>query len=136
MDRPVCDFPIFYSIVRCFSHRAVEALLPYIKGTLELLPLDGLEDAYVGVHCIRWIEDAADLEGVDQNRISIHSSTFVPKLYAKSVAGLDVFGVPEMITKLSVSERFKNAVESNELVGLEFREVTLANSGGPKAAHI
>lgn len=126
MGRSVCDFPIFYSIVRCFSHRAIEALLPYIKGALEVLPLDGLDDAYAGVHCIRWVEGAADLEGVDQSRISIHSSAFVPKLHAQSVAGLDVFGVPEMITKLFVSERFKNAVESAKLAGLEFREVALS----------
>jgi hypothetical protein len=32
-------------------------------------------------------------------------------LNAKAVAGYDVFGVPEMITKLFVSERFKDVVE-------------------------
>lgn len=123
--RAICDFPIFYSIVRCFSRRALQALLPYVEGGLEVLPLDGLDDAYVGMHCIRWIEGAANLDGVDQNRVSIHSTAFVPRLHAKPVDGLDVFGVPEMVTKLFVSERFKNAVELHGLVGLEFREVEL-----------
>ena len=90
-----------------------------------MLPLDGLDDAYVGVHCIRWIDGAANLAGVDQDKLSIHSANFVPRLNAKAIAGYDVFGVPEMITKLFVSERFKDAVEQNGLVGLQFREVEL-----------
>ena len=90
-----------------------------------MLPLDGLDDAYVGVHCTRWLEGAANLAGVDQDKTSIHSANFVPRLNAKAVAGYDVFGVPEMITKLFVSERFKDVVEQHELVGLQFKEVTL-----------
>lgn len=125
-DRPACDFPIFYSIVRCFSRRALQTLTPYIEGALEVLPLIGLGDTYAGVHCVRWVEGAANLEGVDQNRVSIHSSAFVPRLHSKLISGLDVFGVPEMITKLFVSDRFKRAVESHGLTGLEFREVALS----------
>lgn len=123
--RPSCDFPIFYSIVRCISRRALHALSAYIETGLEVLPLDGLDDAYVGVHCTRWLEGAANLAGVDQDKTSIHSANFVPRLNAKAVAGYDVFGVPEMITKLFVSERFKDVVEQHELVGLQFKEVTL-----------
>jgi hypothetical protein len=125
MQRPTCDFPMFYSTVRCFSRRALESLAFCIKEGLEVLPLDGLADAYVGVHCIRWLDGAANLEGVDQNKVSIHSANFVPALNAKVVQGYDVFGVPEMITKLFVSERFKEAVEQNGLLGFRFREVVL-----------
>ena len=57
--------------------------------------------------------------------MSIHSANFIPRLNATAVAGYDIFGVPEMITKLFVSERFKDAVERLGLVGLEFREVEL-----------
>lgn len=124
--RPTCDFPIFYSTVRCFSRRALELLAPCINGGLEVLPLKGLEDAYVGVHCIRWIEGAANLERVDQDKVSIHSANFVPRLNAKVIQGYDIFGVPEMITKLFVSERFKDTVEQNGLVGFRFREVALS----------
>ncbi len=123
--RPTCDFPIFYSIVRCFSRRVLHALSACIEGGLEVLPLDGLDDAYVGVHCIRWLEGAADLAGVDQDKVSIHSANFVPRLNAKAVQGYDVFGVPEMVTKLFVSERFKDVVEQHGFTGLQFREVTL-----------
>lgn len=123
--RPTCDFPIFYSTVRCLSRRALESLSSCISGGLEVLPLDGLEDAYVGVHCIRWLEGAANLDGVDQDKVSIHSANFVPCLKAKAIDGYDLFGVPEMITKLFVSERFKDAVEQHGLVGFRFREVPL-----------
>lgn len=123
--RPICDFPIFYSIVRCFSRRALEALSPYTEGALEALPLDGLDDAYVAVHCIRWLDCAANFTGVDQDRISIFSVNFVPRLNAEAVADHDLFGVPEIRTKLFVSEHFKNAVERNGLIGLQFREVEL-----------
>jgi hypothetical protein len=123
--RPTCDFPIFYSIVRCFSRRALQALSACIEGGLEVLPLDGLDDAYVGVHCIRWVEGAANLIGVDQDKVSIHSANFVPRMNAKALGSYDVFGVPEMITKLFVSERFKDLVERQGLVGLQFREVAL-----------
>ena len=123
--RLICDFPIFYSIVRCFSRRALEALSPYTEGALEALPLDGLDDAYVAIHCIRWLDRAASFTGVDQDKISIFSFNFVPRLNAGAVAGHDVFGVPELRTKLFVSERFKDAVERNGLIGLQFREVEL-----------
>lgn len=123
--RAACDFPIFYSIVRCFSRRALEALAFCTSGGLEVLSLNGLDDAYVGVHCIRWLEGAANLDGIDQDEVSIHSANFVPRLHAKAMQGFDVFGVPEMITKLFVSERFKAAVEQNGLVGFRFREVAL-----------
>jgi hypothetical protein len=123
--RPACDFPIFYSIVRCFSRRALAALSTCIEGGVEVLGLDGLEGDYAGVHCIRWIEGAADLSGIDPSKVSIHSANFVPRLKAHAVAGYDIFGVPEMITKLFVGERFKDAVERNGLVGLEFKEVEL-----------
>ena len=122
---PTCDFPTFYSIVRCFSRRALQALSALIEGGLEVLPLAGLADAYVGIHCIRWVEGAANLEGIDQDQVSINSINFVPRLNAKAVDGFDVFGVPEMITKLFVSERFKVAVEQHRLVGFQFREVEL-----------
>jgi hypothetical protein len=125
--RAICDFPMFYSIVRCFSERAVKVLAPYIDGGLELLPLDGLDGRYVGVHCIRWIEGAVNLEGVDQRRVSIHSFNFVPQLSESALKDCgDVFGVPELITKLFVSDRFKAAVEQHGLIGLQFREVPVS----------
>jgi hypothetical protein len=103
----------------------MQTLGDLIEGSLEVLALDGLEDRYVGVHCIRWIEGAADLRGVDQANLSIHSTSFLPRLWSNAVEGQDIFGVPEMITKLFVSERFKDAVEQGGLVGFEFREVDL-----------
>lgn len=123
--RPTCDFPMFYSVVRCFSRRALEALSIYTEGALEMLPLDGLDDMYVGIHCILWLDGAANLTGVDQDQISIYSINFVPRLNADFVMGHDVFGVPEIRAKLFVSERFKDAVERNGLIGLTFREVEL-----------
>lgn len=124
-SRPTCDFPVFYSTVRCFSRRALAALSTCIEDGVEILQLDGLGGEYVGVHCIRWIDGAANLIGVNQDKVSIHSSNFVPRLNAEAVANFDIFGTPEMITKLFVSEKFKYAVEKHDLVGLEFREVDL-----------
>lgn len=123
--RPICDFPVFYSIVRCFSRRALEALSPCIEGGIEVLQLDGLDGLYVGIHCTRWIAGGANLSGIDQQRVSIHSASFVPCLNAKAVAGYDIFGLPEMITKLFVSQHFKDVVEQQGLLGLEFREAEL-----------
>lgn len=120
-----CDFPVFYSIVRCFSQHAIRSLSGFIDGGLEVLALDGLDGRYVGVHCVRWIEGAVDLQGIDLAKVSIHSNNFLPRLRADPVQGYDIFGVPEMITKLFVSERFKEAVEQCGLVGFEFREVEL-----------
>lgn len=125
MNRPTCDFPIFYSTVRCFSRRALESLSTHMEGGLEVLPLEGLNDEYVGVHCIRWLEGASNLAGIDQDKVSIHSSNFIPTLRATAVDGYDLFGVPEMISKLFVSEHFKEAVEAHGLVGFRFREVPL-----------
>ena len=61
--------------------------------------------------------------GVDQDKVSIHSTSFVPRINAKVLGSHDVFGVLEMVTKVFVSERFRDLVERQGLVGLQFREV-------------
>ena len=123
-DRPHCDFPIFHPIVRCISNRACEALGWQLRGSMELLPLQGLAGEYVGAHCIRWL-DAACFDGIDLNRVSVNSTLFVPTLRAESIDGNDIFGIREMITKVFVSEKVRQIIESNELVGCEFHRVPL-----------
>jgi hypothetical protein len=50
---------------------------------------------------------------------------YLPTLRRQSVAGCEVFGVREMVTKLFVSARFRDAVIAHQLTGLEFHEVPL-----------
>jgi hypothetical protein len=103
------------------SHRAVDVLRKFFDGSVELLPIDGIGESYTGFHCVNWL-DAAELEYVDQNRQSIHSSLFVPTLNIDIIRGQDVFGDPRMVTKLFVSEQVRRAVISNHLTGLEFHQ--------------
>ena len=124
-NRPYCDFPIFHPIVRCFSNRTCKALGLYLRGSMELLPLHGLAGEYVGAHCIRWL-DAACFDGIDLNRVSVHSTLFVPTLKAELIGENDIFGVKEMITKVFVSGKVRQIVELNQLVGCEFHRVPLS----------
>lgn len=121
-NRLVCDFPIFHPIVRCCSRRASEVLSGFLTNNVELLPLVGLDDEYVGIHCINWLDGAHVRFDRDDN---IHSTMYLPTLRRQSVAGCEVFGVREMVTKLFVSARFRDAVIAHQLTGLEFHEVPL-----------
>ena len=89
------------------------------------MPLKNVGD-YIGFHCINWLE-AADLEGVDQERFSIHSTRFVPRLKSEIVSSQHVFGVPQMIAKLFVSSTVKQEIEDSGFTGLDFYEVELTS---------
>ena len=123
-NRPSCDFPIFHPVVRCISQRAAEVLEPFIQGSLELLPINGLGGEYVGIHCIRWAE--ALVPQALPRSTSIHSTLYTPRLVLSAVAGLEIFGVEPMVTKLFVSPAVKAAVEAAGLTGLDFYPVELA----------
>lgn len=122
-DRPRCDFPVFHPIVRCISNRACEAIDSFFSGNVELLALQGLSSEYVGIHCIRWLDEAVNFDGVDQSRVNINSTLFVPTLRAEAIGEHDIFGVKELITKVFVSEKVRQVVESHQLVGCEFHRV-------------
>lgn len=121
---PSCDFPNLHPILNCMSIAVTEAIAPYLSESVELLALEGLGGNYTGVHCIRWI-DAANLDGIDVDKISIYATSFVPTLKAEAIGNLDFFGVEGMVAKLFVSAQIKRLIEANGLTGCEFHPVPL-----------
>ena len=119
--RPMCDFPIFHPIVRCISKRAASVLTPFSEGSLEFLPLLGLSDEYVSIHCIEWKQGL--IAEHDDPSISIHSTLYAPRLERATVSGSDIFGVLPLVAKLFVSQPVKDAIEQAQLTGLDFHPV-------------
>lgn len=124
-ERSTCDFPIFHPVVRCMSKDAWIELSSLLKGGVEILPLNGVRDQYVGFHCVRWL-DAADRVGLERDRDEIHSTLFTPLLRSDAISGYDIFGVRDLVTKIFVSERVRSVVEERKLTGIEFHPVRLA----------
>lgn len=121
-NRMVCDFPIFHPIVRAVSKKALDAIHPMLVGSAETLPLAGLNGAYVGLHCVRWVEGC--VVGDERSVVSsVHAPEYVPTLAHDACRGLDYFGVPELITKVFVSQAFVDAYIRSELTGLDFLAV-------------
>lgn len=119
--RPTCDFPIFHPIVRCISKRAESVLAPFSECSLEFLPVVGLSDEYVAIHCIKWQQGL--IAEPDDPRISIHSTLYAPQLERATVSGSHIFGVLPLVAKLFVSQAVKDAIEQAQLTGLDFHPV-------------
>ena len=127
---PASDFPSFWTSIWCVSARAMTAIGACLNGAGEILRLEGLDDQYVGFHCLH-VVDAVDKVATDaclaaRNGVALASPRFVPTLFASALTGDDVFRVRESFQKVFVSSRFKDAYERAGLTGLDFLPVPLS----------
>lgn len=127
-NRLECDFPIFHPVVRAISNNAVNALGGFFGQAIEFLPISGIDERYQAFHCTNWI-DAAVLDGVDQSKVSIQSTLFVPRLRSDAIFDAEIFGVQGFVAKLFVSSDVRDRVINSGLTGLDFYEVQLEDWG-------
>lgn len=122
--RPTCDFPIFHPVVRAISRRAISAVGPLIADSAELLPLDGLEGEFFGLHCVHWARGAFSAESATAPS-GIHATNYVPTLVQSECPRRDFFGVWELVTKVFVSADFVEVYRQHQLTGLAFLPVPI-----------
>jgi hypothetical protein len=128
-SRPLCDFPNFRPNLLCLSRRAREVLGSLLTPVGVWIDLYGVPERYVGFHC-SFFADAIDGSLIDESLLasglgSIHSPGFPPPLRRAAIPKSHAFRVSQSITKMFVSEQFKELYESYNLSGLEFIPVSL-----------
>jgi len=129
IKRPVSDFPQFWSGILCVSKPARAALEGYLRDAGEFLELDGLDNNYVGFHCLHTLAalDQVETEAALKVRkgMAFASPTFVPTLRSEMIKDGDCFRIAESFQKIFVSARFKAVYDLAGLTGLQFLPVRL-----------
>jgi hypothetical protein len=129
IKRPACDFPIFWSSILCMSKKASAVLEPYLRNAGEFLELRGLNDNYIGFHCLQTLDVMCKVETEQalaaSPGVALASPKFVPTLRRQDIGTCDVFRISQSFQKIFVSNHFKDACEQAALSGLHFPSVPL-----------
>ncbi len=127
INRDICDFPNFRPNLLCISRRAADILRAILEPEGELIDLCGLDDRYMAFYCLNVVNALSHIDiKPDETRFgTFHSPTFAPTLSSIALPSAEIFRIPESISKLFVSERFKYLCDSNSLTGLEFVKTPL-----------
>lgn len=125
---PYGDFPVLCSTIPAISGRAANALEPLLSGNAELLPLrcDAGEYYALNVTCV------VDALNVEQSEIAHFPDGSIMDIkrfafHALRAPANDIFKIPQIGTRLFVSERFVQTVEQHQLKGFLFSAVTIVN---------
>jgi hypothetical protein len=121
------DFPSLLRHVPVFSDRALKVLLPLIKTSVEILPLDlvGETEKLYAVNVLNLL-DALDYEKSKITRFPSGGVMFIDEYAFREdvISDSDIFKIAEAPLKsVLVSERFKALTEKNGLLGLAFKKV-------------
>jgi hypothetical protein len=118
------EFPSL-STALVFSDKALKVLMPLIKNSIDLLPLQCNSNHYTIIK----VHDVVDC--LDYSRAVVRkfpSSGRIMEIISYSfkyecINNKNIFKIPEIKTRVFVSQKFKDFVENNHLEGLIFREV-------------
>ena len=130
LNRPICDFPQFWSSILCVSRSALSVVGDFLRESGEILELSGLDGGYTGFHCLQTY-DALDIAATDLAinawpGIAFASPSFVPTLRRAAIGIGQVFRIKQSFQKIFVSDQFRVRYESASLTGLDFLPVPLA----------
>ncbi len=125
-DSPPCDFPVLSGSIPAFSRRAADALEPLLRGNGELLPLRSNAGEYFALNVTRVVNAL----NVSHSEIAYFPDGKVLDITryafdAQRVPPNDIFKIPQVGTRLFVSERFAKTVEEWRLTGFLFKAVTI-----------
>jgi hypothetical protein len=127
VSRQICDFPVFMSKIKCISCEKLDQFSILFDGNGSRINLVGLN--YVGFFC----ETVIDAVNIDEtkNRLnnsnfgSFHSPRFAPSLFKSHINQADIFKIPESVSKVFVTKKFKDIYDKVKCTGLEFIPVEL-----------
>ena len=120
------DAPGFFTIP-VFSDRALKVLRPIIKNSTEELKLICKEKKYYAINVTK-VLDVVDYSKAEYIKFSDGNRIMVFEKYAFRICDELVQNyifkiIDEPLRRAFVSEKFKNAVEENNLTGFKFRLV-------------
>lgn len=119
---PRGDFPVLFGTEVIFRERALQALRPLIKDSIQVIPLQCKEDKLYLIHVTNFV-DCLDrtrskikwLTGFENKIIfQVHHYEF----FEKNIVQENIFRIPELFTTTFVSDTFKTTVEGQGLQGL------------------
>jgi hypothetical protein len=128
ISRPICDFPNFRSNLTCFSENSLQKYKFDLDNFGVWIELNGLN--YRAFYCMKTIcamdeyntNNLLDITGFS----SFHAPEFTPVLSREIIKmNVDIFRIPQSISKKFVSERFKKKYNDGGFTGLEFISVPL-----------
>lgn len=104
--------------------KALHILTPLIGHMVEFLPLHCEDSEFFMINVIKVI-DCLDTERSEFEHLSYKRIPRVSKYVFKAncVDDTSIFKIPENLGATFVTNSFKNSVENNGLIGLEFRKV-------------
>jgi hypothetical protein len=124
--KPVADFMNSGLAIKAVSQSAKEVLESLILEQVEFLPFDTPVGKYYGLH-VNYV-DCLDLSKVTAKYFSDGRVMRVVKyaFYWEKLEGIHIFRLPELgLSRLFVSDEFKQTVEKNKLTGLMFYPIPL-----------
>lgn len=120
------DFPsLFAGTPPVFSERALTVLLPLISYTIEALPLKSSSGMYFVVNpqvidCLDHVE--SEYERFQSSGKIRRITKYV--FHTERIANRHIFRIPEqVVSRTFVTTSFKELVEQNDLLGLQFLKV-------------
>jgi hypothetical protein len=125
--RQICDFPVFMSKIKCISCEKFDHFSVLFDRHGSQINLVGLN--YVGFFCETVIDSVS--VGETKNKLnnsnfgSFHSPRFAPSLFKSHLNQADIFKIPESVSKLFVTKKFKDIYDEMKCTGLEFIPVEL-----------
>jgi hypothetical protein len=112
------------------SEIAFEALLPFIDGMGDLVSVVAPVEGFRGFHVTQVVDGAVDMNA-SKFRIYPEATIFNKiVLLEEKVQGVDIFRLREKPAAVFVSERFKEAVLSSKLKGVNFEKVVPLSYSG------
>ncbi|MBU9119282.1 double-CXXCG motif protein [Burkholderia multivorans] len=123
-----CDLQAMLSPFLVFSKRALDALMPFLQASGQILPVQAPVDGMSGFHVTRVLEGAVDM---DASKFKVYPQATVFNkivLLEKRVRDVDMFRLKEKPATVFVSEKFRRAVEASNLKGFDFGEVILQSA--------
>ena len=127
-DKPIADFMSGFVSV-AISGKALGVLTPSLLDQAECLPLNTDAGTYfalnvTAVNCLDQGHSTLKLFSNSQRIMRVEKYAF----YWEKLNGIHIFRLPELgISRLFVSDTFKQAVEENSLTGLLFYPVPLSD---------
>lgn len=124
--KPVADFMTCGLAIKVMSQNAKDSLEFLLSSQVELLPFQTPVGSYYGLH-VNYV-DCLDLPRVTAKYFSDGRVMRVERyaFYWKKLENIHIFRLPELgLSRLFVSDEFKQIVEKKGLTGLEFYPVQL-----------
>jgi hypothetical protein len=115
------DFPSFYAVGVVFSERALQVLSPLIQNSVQVIPLQSVEEHLYLIH-VTEVVDCLDIERSEVDYILGGEHISHIKHYEfknlELLEEIGIFEIQDLRASTFVTDEFKKIVEEHDLKGL------------------